>query len=39
MLELRRPLYEDVAETVVATDGRAPEDVAAEIDEWLAARP
>ena len=38
MLDQRRPLYEEVASTVVATDGRTPEDVAAEIDKWLAAR-
>ena len=38
MLDQRRPLYEQVAATVVATDGRTPEDVADEIDKWLAAR-
>jgi shikimate kinase len=37
MLDQRRPLYEEVAATVIATDGRTAEAVAAEIDEWLAA--
>jgi shikimate kinase len=37
MLDERRPLYEEVAAAVVGTDGRTAEDVAVEIDEWLAA--
>lgn len=36
LLAARRPLYEEVATVVVATDGRAPEDVAAEIETRLA---
>jgi len=35
MLDERRPLYEDVATVTVATDGRSPEDVAAEVLRWL----
>jgi shikimate kinase len=31
LMEERRPLYEEVAAHVVATDGRAPEDVVAEL--------
>jgi shikimate kinase len=31
LLDLRRPLYEEVATFVVPTDGRAPDDIAAEI--------
>jgi shikimate kinase len=30
-LDLRRPLYQEVATRTVATDGRTPDDVAAEI--------
>jgi shikimate kinase len=31
LLDLRRPLYEEVATIVVRTDGRAPDDIAAEV--------
>ncbi|MGC9668581.1 shikimate kinase [Planosporangium sp. 12N6] len=31
LLDQRRPLYEEVATVVVATDGRAPDEVAAEV--------
>jgi shikimate kinase len=31
LLDLRRPLYEEVATAVVVTDGRSPDDVAAEV--------
>lgn len=34
-LAQRRPLYEQVATHTVATDGRTPEEVAAEIVSWL----
>jgi shikimate kinase len=35
LLEQRRPLYEEVATVTVKTDGRTPEDVAAEVREAL----
>jgi shikimate kinase len=35
LLEQRRPLYEEVATVAVKTDGRTPEDVAAEVVEAL----
>jgi shikimate kinase len=35
LLEQRRPLYEQVATVTVKTDGRTPEDVAAEVVEAL----
>jgi shikimate kinase len=35
LLEQRRPLYEEVATVIVKTDGRTPEDVAAEVVEAL----
>lgn len=38
MLDQRRSLYEQVAAAVVVTDGRSPEDIATEIDAWLAGR-
>jgi shikimate kinase len=38
MLDQRRSLYEEVAATAVVTDERSPEDVATEIDSWLAGR-
>jgi shikimate kinase len=31
LLDLRRPLYEEVATIVVNTDGRSPDDIAAEV--------
>ncbi len=34
-LEQRRPLYEQVATTTVATDGRSPDDIAAELARML----
>jgi shikimate kinase len=37
LMEERRPLYTEVATHVVATDGRAPEDVAAEVAALLKA--
>lgn len=36
LLDERTPIYEAAATLVVDTDGRAPEDVAAEIQEFLA---
>lgn len=36
LLDERTPIYEATATLVVDTDGRAPEDVAAEIQEFLA---
>ena len=38
LLEERTPVYESVATLVVATDGRAPEEIADEIVTALAAR-
>jgi shikimate kinase len=35
LLEQRRPLYTEVATITVATDGRTPEDITAEIVKWL----
>jgi shikimate kinase len=35
LMEARRPLYVEVAKLTVDTDGRAPEDIAAEIVEHL----
>jgi shikimate kinase len=35
MLEQRRPLYDEVATATVETDGRAPDDIAAEIEALL----
>jgi shikimate kinase len=37
LLDARRPLYEEVATVTVATDGRTPEDVAAEVAAKLGA--
>jgi shikimate kinase len=37
MLEERRPVYEDVAQVTVSTDDTAPEEVAADLAERLAA--
>jgi len=37
LMDARRPLYEQVARHVVATDGRSPEDVAAEVADRLGA--
>jgi shikimate kinase len=37
LMEERRPLYEEVAAHVVATDGRAPEDVVAELVPLVAS--
>jgi shikimate kinase len=37
MLAERRPVYESVATVTVLTDGRTPEDVAAEVLAVLAA--
>jgi shikimate kinase len=31
LMELRRPLYEEVATIIVRTDGRTPDDIAAEV--------
>jgi shikimate kinase len=36
LLDQRRPLYESVATVTVVTDGRTPEDVAAEVRKHLA---
>ncbi len=38
LMALRRPLYDEVATHTVATDGRTPEDVAAEVVALLGAR-
>lgn len=38
LMEERRPIYERLAALTVNTDDRAPEDIAAEIATWLAAR-
>jgi shikimate kinase len=35
MLEQRRPLYDEVATLTVSTDGRSPEDVAADVEAAL----
>jgi shikimate kinase len=35
LLDLRRPLYEEVATIVVHTDGRTPDDIAAEVLQKL----
>ncbi len=35
LLEERTPLYEEVADLVIDTDGRAPEQIVADIDEYL----
>ena len=35
LLDQRRPLYEEVATLTVATDGRVPEDIAAEVAKSL----
>jgi shikimate kinase len=39
LLDQRRPLYEEVATMIVITDGRTPEEVAAEIAASLAKAP
>ena len=38
LLEERHPLYREVADVVVVTDGRSPEEVAAEVREAVEAR-
>lgn len=38
LLEARRPLYQEVATVVVATDGRAPADVAADVAREVRSR-
>ncbi len=38
LLEARRPLYQEVATVVVATDGRAPADVAADVAREVGSR-
>jgi shikimate kinase len=38
LLDRRRPLYEQVATLTVATDGRTPEEVAAEVLAGLMSR-
>ena len=35
VLAAREPLYRDAADVEISTDGRAPEDVAAAVVEWL----
>ncbi len=39
LMDQRRPLYEEVATVIVKTDGRTPEDVAAEVVAAVRARP